>query len=62
MVPKACSFNAGLRTFPSLKMKSQFLRSSSFSSEFHGKKPLFRVNRSIPRRVNSQISVSAAPK
>ncbi|XP_045795555.1 thioredoxin-like 1-1, chloroplastic [Trifolium pratense] len=62
MVPKACSFNVGLRTFPSLKMKSQFLRSSSFSSEFHGKKPLFRVNRSIPKRINSQISVSAAPK
>jgi thiol-disulfide isomerase/thioredoxin len=62
MVPKTCSFNTGLKSFPSLKMKSQFLRSSSFSSDFHGKKPLFRVNRSIPRRVNSQFSVSAAPK
>ncbi|WJX83115.1 hypothetical protein P8452_65799 [Trifolium repens] len=62
MVPKTCSFNTGLKSFPSLKMKSQFLRSSSFSSDFHGKKPLFRVNRSIPKRVNSQFSVSAAPK
>ncbi|CAK8542817.1 unnamed protein product [Lathyrus sativus] len=60
--PKTCRFNTGVGNFPSLKLKSQFLRSSSLSSEFHGKKPLFRVNRSIPKRVNSQVSVSAAPK
>lgn len=57
MVPKT-----GVGSYPSLKLKSQFLR-SSFSSEFHGKKPLFRVTRSIPsKRINSQFSVSAAPK
>jgi len=63
MVPKTCSFNTGVKSFPSLKLKSQLLRSSSsFSSEFHGKKTIFRVNRSTPKRVNSQFSVSAAPK
>lgn len=63
MVPKTCSFNTGVKSFPSLKLKSQLLRSSSsFSSEFHGKKAIFRVNRSTPKRVNSQFSVSAAPK
>ncbi|XP_004493141.1 thioredoxin-like 1-1, chloroplastic [Cicer arietinum] len=63
MVPnKTCSFNTCVGSFPSLKLKSQFLRSSSFSSEFYGKNTIFRVNRSIPNRINSQFSVSAAPK
>ncbi|XP_061358295.1 thioredoxin-like 1-1, chloroplastic [Gastrolobium bilobum] len=58
MVPKNCSFNSDVGSFPSLKLKSQILRSSSFSSEFHGKKHVFRVKRAIPNRVNSQFQTS----
>jgi len=54
MVPKTCSFNTGVKSLKSLKLR--------FSSEFHGKKAIFRVNRSTPKRVNSQFSLSAAPK
>lgn len=50
-VAKSCSF-------PSLKLKSQALRSSPFSSEFHGKKPVFRVNRAISSRPRSQFPPS----
>jgi len=63
MVPKSLSFKTGVGSFSSLKMKSHLHRSSSsFPSEFHGKKAIFRVNRSTPKRINSQFSVSAAPK
>lgn len=54
MVPKTCSFRSGVRSFPSLKLKSQFLR-----SDFPGKKLVFRVNKAIP---NSQFSASTGPK
>ena len=59
VVPKSYSFGYGLKRFPSLKMKSQVLRSSTLSSDFHGKKLVFRVNRSSsPNRVNSQLRPS----
>ena len=60
MVPKTYSLGYGLKSFPSLKLKSQVLRSTSpFSSEFHGKKLVFRVNRATsPNRVNSQFRPS----
>ncbi|KAK7336234.1 hypothetical protein VNO77_16770 [Canavalia gladiata] len=56
MLPKTCTFSSRFGSFPSLKLKSQVLRSSS---EFQGQKKLgFRVNRAIPNRVNSQIRAS----
>ncbi|KAE9588802.1 hypothetical protein Lal_00042188 [Lupinus albus] len=39
-------------------MVSHVLRSSSFSSDFRGKKLVFRVNRAIPNKVNSQFQTS----
>ncbi|KAK7283263.1 hypothetical protein RIF29_12669 [Crotalaria pallida] len=59
MVPNTRSFSSDMRrSFPSLKLKSQVLRSSSFGSEFRGKKIVFRVNRAIPNRVNSHFQTS----
>ncbi|KAE9599625.1 hypothetical protein Lal_00045788 [Lupinus albus] len=58
MVPSTCSFSTDMRSFPSLKLKSQVLRSSSFSSEFCGKKLVFRVNSAIPNKLNSQFQTS----
>ncbi|MED6139988.1 hypothetical protein PIB30_088905 [Stylosanthes scabra] len=59
VVPKSYSFGYGSKRFPSLKVKSQALRSSTLSSDFHGKKLVFRVNRaSSPNRVNSQVRPS----
>ncbi|RDY00174.1 Thioredoxin-like 1-1, chloroplastic [Mucuna pruriens] len=48
-VPNTCSFVSGAGRFPSLKIKSQILRSWSSSSEFQGKKLVFRV-RGLPNR------------
>lgn len=62
MVPKTCSLSSAIRSFPSLKLKSQVLRSSPFSSDFHGKKVVFRVNRAIPSRANSPIRASTGAK
>ncbi|KAK7290614.1 hypothetical protein RIF29_05160 [Crotalaria pallida] len=59
MVPNTRSFSSDMRrSFPSLKLKSQVLRSSSFESEFRGKKIVFRVNRAISNRVNSHFQTS----
>ncbi|CAL0322786.1 unnamed protein product [Lupinus luteus] len=58
MVPSTCSFSSDMRNFPSLKLKSQVLGSSSFSSEFRGKKLVFRVNSAIPNKLNSQFQTS----
>ncbi|TKY62924.1 Thioredoxin 1-1 [Spatholobus suberectus] len=58
MVPKTCSFVSGVGRFPSLKLKSQILRSWSSSSEFQGKKLVFRVNRGTPNRANSRLRAS----
>ncbi|OIW03332.1 hypothetical protein TanjilG_03441 [Lupinus angustifolius] len=58
MVPSTCSFSSDARSFPSLKLKSQVLRSSSFSSEFGGKKLVFCVNSAIPNKLNSQFQTS----
>ncbi|XP_027351565.1 thioredoxin-like 1-1, chloroplastic [Abrus precatorius] len=59
MVPKNCRFGSGSGNLPSLKLKSQILRSSS---EFQGKKLVFRVNRGIPNRGNSQFRASSGAK
>jgi len=60
MVPNSCSFVSGVGRFPSLKLKSQILRSWSSSSEFQGKKLIFHVNRGIPNRVSSRLRASTA--
>lgn len=53
MVSKNFSFGSGARTFTSVKLKSQVLR-----SEFHGKNLAFRVNKAKPNWVNSQFRSS----
>ncbi|XP_047179120.1 thioredoxin-like 1-1, chloroplastic [Vigna umbellata] len=60
MVPNSCSFVSDVGRFPSLKLKSQILRSWSSSSEFQGKKLLFHLNRAIPNRVSSRLRASTA--
>ncbi|KAK7377839.1 hypothetical protein VNO80_03272 [Phaseolus coccineus] len=57
-VPDTCTFVSGVGGSPSLKLKSPILRSWSPSSEFQGKKLLFRVNRGKPNRVSSQLRAS----
>jgi len=59
-VPDSCSFVSGVGRFPSLKLKSQILRSWSSSSEFQGKKLLFHVNRGLPNRASSRLRASTA--
>ena len=53
-VPDTCTIGGS----PSLKFKSQILRSRSSSSEFQGKKLLFHVNRGPPNRVSLRLRAS----
>ena len=56
VVLKTCSYSSGvfgaIRRFSCLKLKSQAVRSSSYSSRshFHGKKLVFEVNEGMPNR------------
>ncbi|KAL9284946.1 hypothetical protein ACSQ67_024703 [Phaseolus vulgaris] len=59
-VPNSSSFVSGVGRFPSLKLKSQILRSLSSSSEFQGKKLLFHVNRGLANRISSRLGASTA--
>ncbi|XP_020219953.1 thioredoxin-like 1-1, chloroplastic [Cajanus cajan] len=61
-VPKSCSLVSGVGKFPSLKLKSQIVRSSSSSSEFQGKKLVLHGNRGIPVRLNSRLRPSTGPQ
>ncbi|KAK7267074.1 hypothetical protein RIF29_19738 [Crotalaria pallida] len=50
-----------LKRFPSLKLKSHVLGSSSFPTEFNGKNLVFRVNRGIPKTGKSLFRAQMGP-